>query len=1084
MTLVWGVGLALSAWTARAQQSALTPFERSVIVRFDPVVLPVAGGGQLRVTDLPAHWQPVAEAFGTFSLQPRFTGNQVSRNRAVDFTPVYTLTFHTAPADVRKVCRTLQRFAEVVYAEPWYAPRPFYDPNDPQFTAQTALSIVKAAQAWDLNKGDSSLAIYIVDTGIDWAHEDLEPNLRLNTADPIDGIDNDGDGYVDNYRGWDFLGPSANNPQPDNDTRNPVTASNHGTHVTGIAAARTDNGLGIAGAGFRTRFVPVKACSDSSAILFAAYDGIKYAADKGATVVNCSFGDQFRSQFQQEVVNYATDQGTLVVAAGGNTVGEFTFYPGGYDNVLSVAATNNQDRVVTSYNPTIDLGCPGFVTTTLDNNQYFTSSGSFTSYAAPIVSGAAALVKAHNPVFTPNQIAEQLRITCDPNLAVHDSATFIGKIGSGRLNMFRALNEVQSSIRLQQLNVSDGNDNTPVPGETIQLRGGFKNWLKPTANLQVKLVVSDPFVTQGNATAGLGAVTTFQTKFNTNQPFVLTLASDCPPNYRVLLKFEYTDGSAYSDVEYQTLLLNPTFINLTVPQVQTSISANGEWGFNNAPFNPPLGLGLAVGGKNYLYEGGLCIANAPTRVRSNYRNASGQQSADFTPRATALRRNPGLLATEEGVAQFNDSLTADGLRVNVRLETYGNATDPNNTFVIFRYVFQNPNLFAVSGLRTGLMADLDFGTNASNDSAAYAPTLRMVYAWGDEEAPASAYPYIGIVALTANNQTVQVRNGRPLTLSFADTAKYNTFSSGVLGTAVQNADVILNIGQGPFAVAPNDTASVAFAFVYGTSVAQLQERALQAKARFACLFVGSALRVALGNDTASCEPVVLNGATAGAVSYLWNTSATTPVLTASQSGTYSLTAFDANGCASADQITVTIVPRPVVEFSLSDTVFRIGRDSALTFTNRTQGSREATWFFGDGFGSFEDTVSYTYRSEGLYTVTLIVSNGLCSDSLKRTVRVERVTARQLEQTPVFGLGPNPLAGSELYVRYTGTEPVARLELSTLTGQTVRSLDLPDLVPDQTYTCDVSGLPAGVYLARLVGRCECYLDSQRLVRITP
>ena len=118
---------------------------------------------------------------------------------------------------------------------------------------QFHLAQINVYDAWNVTKGDEDIVIGIIDTGADLDHEDLVGNLYLNADDPIDGEDNDGDGYIDNYYGWDFA---------DNDNSPEADGSTHGTGVSGIAAAATDNNIGIAGIGFKTKFMPIKNIPD------------------------------------------------------------------------------------------------------------------------------------------------------------------------------------------------------------------------------------------------------------------------------------------------------------------------------------------------------------------------------------------------------------------------------------------------------------------------------------------------------------------------------------------------------------------------------------------------------------------------------------------------------------------------------------------------------------------------------------------------------------------------------------------------------------------------------------------------------
>jgi serine protease len=208
-----------------------------------------------------------------------------------------TRIFHVdIPSDVslEDAINTLYATNLVEYAQPWYLPQSFSIPNDPFTGSQYYLEKIGAYDAWAIEQGDTNVVIAIIDTGIDLLHPDLIHNIDYNYDDLINGEDSDNDGYVDNHYGWD-LGGNDNNPQWD------VNA--HGVHVAGIAGATTNNGTGMAGVGYKSRILPIK-ISDADGRLVRSYEGIVYAADQGAKVINCSWGGaispgQFWSGYHQ-----------------------------------------------------------------------------------------------------------------------------------------------------------------------------------------------------------------------------------------------------------------------------------------------------------------------------------------------------------------------------------------------------------------------------------------------------------------------------------------------------------------------------------------------------------------------------------------------------------------------------------------------------------------------------------------------------------------------------------------------------------------------------------------------------------------
>ena len=395
-----------------------------------------SGSCRVNSIDLPV-LNGALQSIGASGVVKKFPNHRAPEQSALrngrkpaDLSRIYAVTFDPS-MPVAKAVKALMATGLVEYAEPVYIPEPLYNPNDPDTASQYYLGLIKAYDAWDISKGDTNFVVGVTDTGTDLDHPDLAGGIKYNYADPINGQDDDSDGYVDNFQGWD-VGQDDNDPSVD---------AVHGSFVCGFAGAVTDNATGIAGPGFKTRFLPIK-ISDNG-ILTAAYEGIVYAADHGCQVINCSWGSFGGGQYGQDIVDYATiNKGRLVVAASGNSNNEAPFFPASYDGVLSVTGTNNTDTkwVNSSYGAFVDISAPGeAVYSTIFDNTYSFSSG--TSFASPIVASAAALVWSANPGLQPLQVAEQLRATADDIYTVPGNASYVNKLGKGRLNMFRALTE-------------------------------------------------------------------------------------------------------------------------------------------------------------------------------------------------------------------------------------------------------------------------------------------------------------------------------------------------------------------------------------------------------------------------------------------------------------------------------------------------------------------------------------------------------------------------------------------------------------------------------------------------------------------
>ncbi len=338
---------------------------------------------------------------------------------------------------------------QVLYAEPDYRVRIATTPNDPRAgemwplentgqTGGTADVDVDAYRAWDVTTGSGDTLLAVIDTGIDYTHPDLADNIWVNPGEiPGDGIDNDGNGYVDDVHGYDFA----------NDDGDPMDDQGHGTHVAGTIGAVGDNSLGVVGLNWDVQIMALKFLKgDGTGDSSDAIEAIRYAVANGAVISNNSWGGAGYSQAMFDAIAEARDAGHLFVAAAGNGneygIGQDNdatgFYPAGYDldNVLAVAATDHNDDLAGFSNygaTTVDLAAPGVdILSTLVGGGYGKYSG--TSMATPHVTGVAALVHDLHPDWSAPQLITQLLGTVEPVPTLY-GVTVTG----GRLNAAAAV---------------------------------------------------------------------------------------------------------------------------------------------------------------------------------------------------------------------------------------------------------------------------------------------------------------------------------------------------------------------------------------------------------------------------------------------------------------------------------------------------------------------------------------------------------------------------------------------------------------------------------------------------------------------
>ncbi|MBI4743551.1 MAG: peptidase S8 [Actinobacteria bacterium] len=335
----------------------------------------------------------------------------------------------TGKSNVYEAIEKFKSNREVKNAEPVYLRHLEEVPNDSHFSAQWSLSKIQAPLGWDIEKGlSNNVTVAVIDTGIDLDHPDLVNKLWIN-SDEIsnDGIDNDNNGFIDDYNGYNIA--SKNSDIND--------YLGHGTEVTGVIAADTNNQKGIAGLSWGAKIMMVKVASEDGLITNSdVVAAIIYAGDNGAKVINISLGGNYFSSIENEAIEYASNRGVTVVAAGGNDKSERLSYPASYDNVISVSATDENDELTyfSNFNKKIDVSAPGYnIFTTALNGSYSYVDG--TSFAAPHTTGLASLILSQNPSLTPLEVEQKIEQSAD-DLGYPGRDDYFGY---GRINVYRAL---------------------------------------------------------------------------------------------------------------------------------------------------------------------------------------------------------------------------------------------------------------------------------------------------------------------------------------------------------------------------------------------------------------------------------------------------------------------------------------------------------------------------------------------------------------------------------------------------------------------------------------------------------------------
>ena len=396
----------------------------------------------------------------------------------------------------RKIAQLQIGCGDFEIAEPVYLGRIMGKPNDPMIDTVLLLQTIKAFEAWDVEDGDDSVVIGIIDTGVLQDHEDLRDALHVNSGEiPNNGIDDDANGYIDDYNGYNFCFKDDGS-LPGN-TFN--AREGHGTGVAGIAGARVNNGVGIAGVANKCKIMAFKTMPDYISGIVYGYEALMYCATNGIAVANCSWGSGSKSCIDSTVVAYVISRGVLVVGAAGNHGTAAPFYPSSYPGVLSVGVTDPQDSIpkMSAFGVTVDVMAPGHESVTTSNDStYF--GFCCTSGSAPIVSGIAALVRSKYPLLSPIEAAALIRETVDESPWADVPPSIIRQmLPRGRVNALKAVTLSPDSIPSIEYDEpvvrTTANDGRSTVGDTIDIAIDAINILGPWTVTGIKdLTVVSP----------------------------------------------------------------------------------------------------------------------------------------------------------------------------------------------------------------------------------------------------------------------------------------------------------------------------------------------------------------------------------------------------------------------------------------------------------------------------------------------------------------------------------------------------------------------------------------------------------------
>lgn len=381
---------------------------------------------------------------GTPSLQASAALSAANANMVRTFSLVPGLTHARTNQPLDQALAALRANPWVEYAEPDFVQRPFATtPNDTHYNLQWGLhnigqsirnvtgvadADIDMPEAWDIIRHAPNTVIAVLDTGTQWSHPDLAANIWSNPGEiPGNGIDDDGNGFIDDVRGWDFY-------QGDN---NPDDTDGHGTHVAGTIGAVGDNARGVVGVAWSCQIMPLRFLGPNGGSTSDAIAALNYAVMMGVKVSNNSWGGGGYSTALYNAISNAGANNHVFVAAAGNSGVNTDLtpsYPASYNlpNIISVAATDNRDRLATFSNygiNSVDLGAPGVdIASTYTGSGYVWLSG--TSMASPHVAGVVALLQTQNPTWSTSQVVNRILTTTRPTTAMNGRSSTGGVLNA------------------------------------------------------------------------------------------------------------------------------------------------------------------------------------------------------------------------------------------------------------------------------------------------------------------------------------------------------------------------------------------------------------------------------------------------------------------------------------------------------------------------------------------------------------------------------------------------------------------------------------------------------------------------------
>jgi len=639
------------------------------------------------------------------------------------------LIFGDGSQTPQEMARRWRTWTDVLFAEPYFVFRTCLVPDDPLVASQEHLPAVNAFAAWDLQLGEQNpVLVAVVDGGVQIDHPDLAANVAVNQADPPDGIDNDNNGFVDDTLGWNF-GTGEGDPGALQETT--PLAVRHGTHVAGIVSAVSDNGFAVAGVTWNNPVLCVAANHPTvdDWVLYG-FQGILYAAERGARVINCSWGRVgLASLLEVAVLDHLAGLGVVVIAAAGNWNSSFPFYPAAYENVFAVANVDSGGvrSPSSNFGLWVDLAAPGVhVLSLFPDDQVGYLSG--TSMASPVAAGLASLLWGAEPALALEALQHRLRVSCGALDELNPD--FAGMLGSGLVDGPAALTYQGPGYRLVEAAVTDADgDGYCEPGETIDLDPRWQNVLQAGSGaVTVTLTVAGDLAAVLQGEASLIPLASGQSG-RCDGSFRIAVHPATPAGTELSLVWALTGSGAdadYRDRQVFRLVVSPLFVDLAAGEVKATLCGNGRLGFAGiGGGNGRDGLGVRyqpVGQTqgegplgNLLFEGALLVGTDVDHISDAARYSSlGHFERDFVPLTAEVtprllpdvRLQGGALLARAG-AEFVDSQAIYPLPILVRWQLLSPPAGQGATGCLLFVSVVNQGAATLDDLHYGFFLDWD-----------------------------------------------------------------------------------------------------------------------------------------------------------------------------------------------------------------------------------------------------------------------------------------------------------------------------------------------------------------------------------------